>query len=255
MTMRRKKIEWKWEDPDAQQSFLDWAGRSGWPSRARSASEVDKIERLANLTPPAHILDVGCGNGRHAVEFAKRGYQVVGVDVAAAYLDEARATANENELSIEFRLERGSEIRDEDKYDFALAFEHTLGFMTDAELREHFTRIRLALKRAGSFLLVQAGPRVASGQNVPRTQNWVERNGRFFLGQKEIVDGYRIETGIVIDPENQEIKELHERQRAFTLDEVMATLRRTGFTRIVCMKDLNGNPATDDSFGVFLCRK
>ena len=46
-TMRRRKIEWKWEDPDAQQSFLDWAGEGGWPSREKSASEVDEIERLA----------------------------------------------------------------------------------------------------------------------------------------------------------------------------------------------------------------
>ena len=254
-TFRRKKIEWKWEDPDAQQSFLDWAGGGGWPSREKSSSEVDDIERLVGLTPPQRILDVGCGNGRHAIEFARHGYQVVGIDVAVAYLDDAQATANEEGLSIDYRLERGSELRDEDMYDFVLAFNHTLGFMSDAELHQHFSRIHSALKESGSFLLQQAGPRIASGQKVPKTQSWTERDGRFFLGQKETVDGYRTEIGVVIDPENLEIAELHERQRAFTLNEVTATLYRAGFTRINCMRDLRGTPATDRSFGVFLCRK
>ena len=253
--MRRRKIEWKWEDPDAQLSFLDWAGDGSWPSRERSFSEVDAIERLAGLVPPARILDVGCGNGRHSIEFARRGYQVTGIDVASTYLDEARATASKEILSVDFRLQRGSELWDEGVYDFALAFDHTLGFMPDTELFTHLSRIRLALTCSGSFLLVQAGPRVAPGQNVPRTQSWIERDGRFFLGQKEIVDGYRTEIGIVIDPENLEITELHERQRAFTLDGVAARLHGAGFTRIECMADLQGNPSTDDAFGVFLCRR
>ena len=168
LTVRRRKIEWKWEDPDAQQSFVDWAGDGRWPSRERSSSEVDAVERLVGLVPPARILDVGCGNGRHALEFARRGYQVTGIDIASTYLDEARATASKQMLSVHFRLQRGSGLRDEGVYDFALAFDHTLGFMPDAELHEHLCRIRSALKSPGSFLLVQAGPRIAPGRTFRR---------------------------------------------------------------------------------------
>ena len=253
--MRRRKIEWKWEDPEAQQSFLDWAGEGGWPSRERSCSEVDEIELLVGLAPPARILDVGCGNGRHAIEFARRDYQVTGIDVAVSYLDDARAAARKEKLGIDFRLQRGSDLRDNGIYDFVLAFDHTLGFMPDAELHQHFVRIHSALKGSGSFLLVQAGPRVAPGQSVPKTQSWMERDGRFFLGQKEIVDGYRTEIGVVIDLENLEITELHERQRVFTLDEVVACLRSAGFTKIDCMRDLQRNQARNHAFGVFLCRE
>jgi SAM-dependent methyltransferase len=42
-------------------------------------------------TPPARILDVGCGTGLLACEFAARGYDVTGADPAAAMLAVARA--------------------------------------------------------------------------------------------------------------------------------------------------------------------
>jgi 2-polyprenyl-3-methyl-5-hydroxy-6-metoxy-1,4-benzoquinol methylase len=37
-----------------------------------------------DLPPHSRILDVGCGNGAVATEFAKRGYSVVGIDLAEA---------------------------------------------------------------------------------------------------------------------------------------------------------------------------
>ena len=47
------------------------------------------------LPAPARILDAGCGTGRVAARLAELGYDVVGVDVGASMLDEARAAAPE----------------------------------------------------------------------------------------------------------------------------------------------------------------
>lgn len=41
---------------------------------------------------PATVLDAGCGTGRVAVELARRGMEVTGVDVDAGMLDTARRT-------------------------------------------------------------------------------------------------------------------------------------------------------------------
>ena len=50
-------------------------------SRAGNASEqVENIVRLLALDPGAQVLDFCCGPGRHSLEFAQRGFQVVGVD-------------------------------------------------------------------------------------------------------------------------------------------------------------------------------
>ena len=51
--------------------------------------EADLVESLG----PRSVLDAGCGTGRVAVELARRGIDVTGVDVDAAMLEKARAKA------------------------------------------------------------------------------------------------------------------------------------------------------------------
>lgn len=53
-----------------------------------------EADRCASLVAPgARILDAGCGTGRVGVELARRGYDVVGVDLDAGMLARARAAA------------------------------------------------------------------------------------------------------------------------------------------------------------------
>jgi SAM-dependent methyltransferase len=58
--------------------------------------EADLVAGLLG-DPPSSVLDAGCGTGRVAIELARRGYEVVGLDVEAAMLDSARAKAPELE--------------------------------------------------------------------------------------------------------------------------------------------------------------
>lgn len=46
---------------------------------------------LARCRPPLGILDIGCGTGRLAVDFARHGHHVIGVDPARAMLEVARS--------------------------------------------------------------------------------------------------------------------------------------------------------------------
>jgi SAM-dependent methyltransferase len=54
--------------------------------------EADFVESLS-LAEPMTVLDAGCGTGRVAIELARRGLDVVGVDLDAAMLEQARAKA------------------------------------------------------------------------------------------------------------------------------------------------------------------
>jgi len=250
--MKTKVVNWIWEDPDAQAAFVELVG---FPDEQRTREEVEKIEVLLQLRPPLRVLDVGCGTGRHALEMARRGYHVVGIDVARSYLEHARSEAQRQGLSIEFRLQRGSELTEREVYDLVLAYDHTLGFMSDAELARHFKSIWASLKREGKLLLALAGPKLIPGRRYERTRSWVEEGEKFILSEKYFEKGYRIERCIVIDKQKDEIIEYRERQRAFSLDDVRSLLESAGFRRIMCLKDLDGNPATPQEFGVFVCYK
>lgn len=70
------------DDYDARWAAMAAAGQN-------PHGEVDFVERFA----PASVLDAGCGTGRVAIELARRGVEVCGVDLDEAMLATARAKA------------------------------------------------------------------------------------------------------------------------------------------------------------------
>ncbi len=56
-------------------------------------AEVDFLVEELRLKPGVALLDVGCGTGRHAIELARRGLRVTGIDISSGMLDQARLNA------------------------------------------------------------------------------------------------------------------------------------------------------------------
>jgi len=56
-------------------------------------SEIAFLIRKLGLGPGMSLLDVGCGTGRHAIELARRGFRVTGVDISSGMLSQAREKA------------------------------------------------------------------------------------------------------------------------------------------------------------------
>lgn len=65
--------------------------------------ECDFIEREIGHDKSARVLDIGCGTGRHAIELAKRGYLVTGIDLSEALLARAREKAVADGVSVDFQ--------------------------------------------------------------------------------------------------------------------------------------------------------
>src|SRR6266851_430234 len=59
----------------------------------RTPVEIDQLEALLAIRPPRRILDLPCGQGRHAIELASRGYDVTGVDLSPFMLKVAEERA------------------------------------------------------------------------------------------------------------------------------------------------------------------
>ncbi|MCP9275022.1 class I SAM-dependent DNA methyltransferase [Mycolicibacterium arenosum] len=76
------------DDYDARWTALAAQGRS-------VHGEADLIDALLRETGGSSVLDGGCGTGRVAIELARRGYHVTGVDADPAMLNAARAKAPE----------------------------------------------------------------------------------------------------------------------------------------------------------------
>lgn len=55
--------------------------------------EVEFLVGALGLGTGSRVLDAGCGPGRHAVAFARRGIEVVGVDRSPEFIDLARTAA------------------------------------------------------------------------------------------------------------------------------------------------------------------
>ena len=68
---------------------------------------LDYIDARAPLKG-ARVLDVGCGAGLLSEGMARRGAQVLGIDLARASLDVAARHARENDIQVEYRR-RGAE--------------------------------------------------------------------------------------------------------------------------------------------------
>jgi SAM-dependent methyltransferase len=60
-----------------------------------TVQEIDFLVEELDLPVGARVLDVGCGPGRHCHELARRGFEVVGVDISSAFVKVATERASD----------------------------------------------------------------------------------------------------------------------------------------------------------------
>lgn len=58
-----------------------------------TVQEVDHVVEVLGLQSGDHVLDVGCGTGRHAHELARRGIGVHGIDISQRFVEIAQSNA------------------------------------------------------------------------------------------------------------------------------------------------------------------
>lgn len=120
-----------------------------------TSNEVDYLIDLCKLTGTERILDLACGYGRHALEFAKRGYEVVGVDITEIYIDDAKKCAREMGLSkASFLCSDIREVSFCDEFDVVLNLaDGAIGYLEDEEENlKIFDIICKALKDGGQHV-------------------------------------------------------------------------------------------------------
>ena len=81
---------------DLNRRYFREAYRTGehrWPVTEPSPEVVRALERLKHEMPGGRLLDLGCGEGRHAIAAAELGFRVTGIDFEPLALRRARDQA------------------------------------------------------------------------------------------------------------------------------------------------------------------
>src|SRR6266446_5188030 len=73
-------------------------------SDEQTKAEAAFLVRTLECASGSRLLDVPCGNGRHSLELAKRGYQITGLDISEEFIEEARASSSAIGARIEWVL-------------------------------------------------------------------------------------------------------------------------------------------------------
>ena len=72
------------------------------PYRREADFVAERVSRLRGGAGPGSLMDVACGTGRHALEFAAMGWHVTGIDYNPELLERARENAATRGLEVVF---------------------------------------------------------------------------------------------------------------------------------------------------------
>jgi SAM-dependent methyltransferase len=99
---------------------------------AAAPGQVSGILALTGVTGGA-VLDLCCGPGRHAVEFARRGFAVTGVDRSGFLLERARQKADAAAVAVEWVLDDMREFARPATFDLACNLFTSFGYFQREE--------------------------------------------------------------------------------------------------------------------------
>jgi SAM-dependent methyltransferase len=210
---------------------------------------VDFIEAACKLHPDGRILDLGCGGGDQAKVFARKGYGVVGMDIAPSLIEFARRQFKKERLKGKFLVGDMRKIKYREEFDACLLLSGTFGFFGDDEDQKLLSSIHRALKVGGKAFIMFLSPRQQ------------DKNERFW---SEIEDGWELseawfdaetstyrsrifiikKDGTLVRPKDEPGYHAEEAIRCYTIPEMRAMLAGVGLKYLASYssKDLSLPP-------------
>jgi SAM-dependent methyltransferase len=120
-------------------------------SPEQTRAEVDFLQKALSVQPPAHLLDVPCGNGRHSLELARRGHRITGVDISEEFI--AEVTAAGAGLPAEWVLSDMRRLSWQGQFDGAFCFGNSFGYLDAGGAQMFLAAVSRSLKPGARFAL------------------------------------------------------------------------------------------------------
>ncbi len=214
-------------------------------------------EKVLQLTKNDRILDAGCGIGSYTREFARRGYQVVGMDKSPNFLSEAQKITQSEELEIEYVLGNYNEMAYEQPFS-VIFFEGSFFYASKAGLVSLLQQIHNKLTPDGRLYFVHSNPHIRKQQFPMVDLSEIQKNILVLeMAEYDKHKGGERCIWVRIDLETQ----IHYRCDYFNMhlppDELKDCIVTAGFTDFDFYKKREigkFNPQNDSGFSV-VCRK
>lgn len=242
----------------------DWY-KDGWTLDIKEQSwtentkeQVDFIIKCLGLKGNERILDLACGYGRHSLEFARRGFKVIGVDITKIYIEDAIKEAQSAGLDAEFICSDIREVNFENEFDVVLNLgDGAIGYLeNDSENLKIFDIIARALKKGGkSFMDIQSGD--YADAHFPQ-KLWDAGDKTLTLSNFEWNKKTRIMLYSQLDYSYGEIMIRPEMlygnpTRLYTNEEISQIMKDRGMELYAAYSDCNGTKASESGFQLMTC--
>ncbi|MEO7095484.1 MAG: methyltransferase domain-containing protein, partial [Polyangiales bacterium] len=190
--------------------------------------EVGFIEDSLGCEKGATILDLGCGPGEQAVRLAKRGYEVIGIDLSLAMLARAADEATELQQRINFVQGDMRDLTFEDAFDGVYCWGTTFGYFDEQKNIEVIQKVHKALRRGGRLLLDVVNRDYIIGRSP--SMAWFEGEGCVCMDEM-MVNGItsRLQVKRTMMMEDGRQREIDYSIRLYALHELGKMLHDSGF--------------------------
>jgi SAM-dependent methyltransferase len=186
-------------------------------------------------------LDLGCGNGRHSIELAKRGFKVIGVDNNPIFLKEAKGLADKEHVEVEWVQADMRNISLSSKFDLVISLFTSFGyFQIDDDDISVINGVARLLKQGGVFFLD-----IANKEKIIRMfreKDWRKlSNGSTVIIERwfDFEQGREFEKRTIVS-EGSKVRKIYCSFRRYTLVEIVKMCKVAGLDYKRSFGDFNG---------------
>ena len=197
------------------------------------------IERLwaKNSRAPDLVLDIGCGTGAVAIPLAKKGYNVIGIDMSGDMLSAARQKADDLNLDILFLNQDMRAFELYGTVDSAICVCDTVNYLVSSEeLSRFFNLVYNYLNNGGLFIFDISTEYKFAEVLADNTFCDLSENAAY-IWENTYRPDKRVNEYLVtffiegVNGKYDRFEELHE-LRAFRVEEIISSLGSSGFADI-----------------------
>jgi D-alanine-D-alanine ligase len=208
--------------------------------------EVDMFSEILNLTADDTILDLCCGQGRHALEMTKRGFKVEGLDRSRYLIQKAKASAKKENLNVKFKEGDARKLPfSPDNFEVVMMLGNSFGYFEtvqdDLRILKEIFRI---LKPWGRLLLDVTDGEYVKEKYQARSWEWI--NKKLFVCRERSLSADRqrlISREVVTDVTKGVIADQFYAERLYTKKNLLSLFKEAGFSDVV----VHGEIATDSA--------